>query len=70
MTTIGLHQEGRHEVSERSSGTFIPREEFCKLLLSNRKMLRFDERGGKVRGLLDVQSGALYLIEREELLRS
>jgi hypothetical protein len=49
--------------------TFVPREEFCRLLLSCRKLIRSDEPGVHIRGLKDVESGQRYLIEREELYR-
>jgi len=47
--------------------TFVHREEFCRLLLSFKKLIRSDEPAVRVRGLTDVESGERYLIEQEEL---
>jgi hypothetical protein len=47
---------------------FVNRDEFCKLMLSYRKLVRADEPGNRVRGLLDIESGERYLIEQEELV--
>jgi hypothetical protein len=41
------------------------RDEFCKLLLSSRKVIRCDET--TARGLLDVATGERLLIKEEKL---
>jgi hypothetical protein len=50
-----------------SSSIFVQRDEFCSLLLSTRRLVRSDEPGRGVRGLLDVDTGARFLIEQEKL---
>lgn len=47
--------------------TFVHREEFCRLLLSFKKLIRSDEPADRIRGLMDVESGERYLIDQEEL---
>ena len=55
-------------LQERAESSFVQRDEFCRLLLSSRKLVRADEPGGCVRGLLDVTTGTRFLIEQEKLL--
>jgi hypothetical protein len=45
----------------------VKREEFCEMLLSFRKFVRSDE--DRYRGLLDVETGRRFLIDREELMK-
>ena len=59
-----FHEQGR-AWKERSRGTFVERDEFCKLLLSFRKVIRSDEPAA--RGLLDVATGERLLIKQEKL---
>jgi hypothetical protein len=58
----------RSALRERAENSFVQREEFCRLLLSCRKMVRADEPAVSVRGLLDVTTGIRFLIEQENLL--
>lgn len=58
----------RRELRERSENSFVQRDEFCRLLLSCRKMVRSDEPAVLVRGLLDLKTGIRFLIEQENLL--
>jgi hypothetical protein len=58
-------RRGRQQPTEN---IFVNRDEFCKLMLSYRKLVRSDEPGNRVRGLLDIESGERYLIEQEELV--
>jgi hypothetical protein len=57
----------RRAMRERSEFTFVQRDEFCRLLLSTRRMVRSDEPDVNVRGLMDVETGARFLIEQEKL---
>jgi hypothetical protein len=59
--------ERRRSPRESAPATFVEREEFCRMLLSNRKLVRSDEPA--YRGLLDVETGRRFLIERDELLK-
>jgi hypothetical protein len=65
MLPTKMLREQRCALRERSGATFVQRDEFCKLLLSFRKVVRSD--GPAVRGLLDVQTGKRFLIEQEKL---
>ena len=58
------HEQGRAGKGY-SRGKFVERDEFCKLLLSFRKVIRCDEITG--RGLLDVATGERLLIKPEKL---
>lgn len=59
--------ERRAAMRERSEYTFVQREEFCRLLLSTRRLIRSDEPRLKMRGLMDLETGDRYLIEQEKL---
>jgi hypothetical protein len=59
--------ERRQSLRKHAELSFVHRDEFCKLLLSSRKMIRSDEPRASVRGLLDLETGERYLIEQENL---
>jgi hypothetical protein len=44
--------------------------DFVSLLLSRRRMVRVDELGAEVRGLLDPETGVRYIIDDREYSRS
>lgn len=46
---------------------FLSSRQFVSLAISRRKLLRSDESGATVRGLLDPETGKRYLIEAKEL---
>ena len=46
---------------------FVERQEFCNLLVGYRNLVRCDDEAADVQGLLDVDSGTRFLIEREKL---
>jgi hypothetical protein len=49
-------------------GTFVEPDEFCRLLLSVRRMVRSDEPSVNLRGIRDLATGKRFLIEQEKLL--
>jgi hypothetical protein len=57
----------RRALRECSESNFVQRDEFCKLLVSFRKMVRSDEPALNVRGPLDLKTGTRFLIEDENL---
>ena len=57
----------RRAMRDCADFTFVQREEFCRLLLSTRRMVRSDEPDLNVRGLLDTETGTRFLIEQEKL---
>ena len=59
--------ERRRAMRERADFMFVQREEFCRLLLSTRRMVRSDEPDVHVRGLKDIETGTRFLIEQEKL---
>jgi hypothetical protein len=63
-------RERRRALREQPGLTFVQREEFCELLLSNRRLVRSDERSIHIRGLLDPETGERFLIEQERLMSS
>jgi hypothetical protein len=67
MSRTELIHVQRRALRERSESTFVQRDEFCRLLLSSRKMTRSDESALNVRGLLDLKTGTRFLIEHENL---
>jgi hypothetical protein len=64
MTTLSGKRRNR---LDNPAATFVKREEFCEMLLSFRKFVRSDE--DRYRGLLDVETGRRFLIDREELMK-
>lgn len=67
MTFGETLSERRRALRTRPGLTFVHRDEYFELLLGFKKMIRSDEPGVSVRGLLDVESGERFLIEQEEL---
>lgn len=62
--------EQRAALRARPGFTFVHRDQFCELLLSKKKLIRSDEPGICIRGLLDVESGERFVIEQEKLFAS
>ena len=52
------------DVAER----VISPAEFQRLLVSHRRMIRIDRRAERMRGLQDVETGEVFLIEERRLL--
>ena len=59
--------EHRYALRESLGGTYVERDEFCRLLLSVRSMVRSDEPAVDLRGLLDLETGKRFLIKQETL---
>ncbi|MBI1372109.1 MAG: hypothetical protein GC159_05030 [Phycisphaera sp.] len=51
------------------SRRYVDRDQFVELLLCNKHIVRCDEPGGEVRGLLDTETGQRYLISQNDLER-
>ena len=67
MTARGICRERRREMQTQTDTRFVETDEFLDLLLSWRKLTRWDDAVGNVRGLVDRQSGMRFLIEQEKL---
>ena len=70
MSRIGRYERRWRAEQARPESTFVQADEFLKLLLSRRELVRSDDPGGKLRGLLDLETGKQFFIEREKLLQS
>jgi hypothetical protein len=57
------------EQSESSIGTFVGPDEFCRLLLSRRNLVRLHQPQPGMRGLLDPDTGKTFVIQEEILDR-
>jgi len=67
MTLTESIHERRRALREGSDDRFVQRDEFCRLLLSTKRMVRSDEPRVQIRGLLDMETGTRFLIEQEKL---
>jgi hypothetical protein len=67
MIESGVCRARRREIEGSTDARFVETDEFLDLLVSWRKMDRSDDSIGKVRGLLDLQTGKRFLIEQEKL---
>ncbi len=45
----------------------VDRDRYCQLLISRKNLERWDSPDGRLRGLVDVETGVLYVIEVEKL---
>ena len=64
-TTITLHPAG--SLAE-NAGQFVSAAEFCLLAISHRRMVRVDRRAELIRGLQDVETGEVFLIDERRLV--
>jgi hypothetical protein len=71
MDAAILHESSSSRVglamSERPERVISPAE-FQRLLVSHRRMVRLDRRADRMRGLQDVETGEVFLIEERRLL--
>lgn len=67
LTSFSSRQARRRMLAESQNCRFVDRDEFCQLLLGYRRMVRADDSASGVRGLRDLKTGILYVIEREKL---
>lgn len=54
---------------DQSNTEFVERDRFFDLLVSRRKLFRFDDCDAGVNGLQDPETGKRFYIEAEKLLR-
>ena len=60
-------QERRRLLRDKAECRIVDSDEFCKLMLGFRKLVRADDSALQMRGLLDVETGIRFLIEQEKL---
>jgi hypothetical protein len=53
---------------EMLAGTLVSPGEFHNLIVSHRRMVRADQRVNRLRGLQDLDTGEVFLIEERRLL--
>ncbi len=63
-------EQRRAILRQRGDCVFVDPAEFCRLLVSHRKLVRANEQAADVQGILDLETGQRFLIERERLFRS
>ena len=66
MSMPALNSGDLHEET-MSHRRFVSADEYCRLAVSSRQLVRADERA--LRGLLDPATGVRYLISEQQLLR-
>ena len=54
----------------KRSGRWLEPEEYLKMAVSGRKMVRCDEPGQGVRGLVDLSTGERFFVREERVLSS
>ena len=62
--------EIREKLKSLPECVFLERDEYSKLAISNRRLVRFDEPLASLHGVLDPSTGFRYLIESEKLYES
>ena len=70
MSQTEMLPEQRRALRQFTRSEFVQRDEFYRLLLSCRKMVRSDEPAVDLLGLFDLETGTRFLIERRKLLQS
>lgn len=68
MCSLLIQSNFTREQLKRNPGCrFVPRREFCDLLVCRRTLLRDDVATADVRGLYEPETDTWFLIEEEEL---
>lgn len=60
-------QQQRQQIMERAETRLVEADEFCRMLTSNRRLVRFDQPEAMLRGLYDVEQGLRFIVEEEKL---
>jgi hypothetical protein len=71
MDAAILHASSPHDLlsmPEFAEGRRVGPAEFRKLLVSHRRMIRIDRRAEQLRGLQDLDTGEVFLIDERQLL--
>jgi hypothetical protein len=61
------HDKTRSELEDHPESRFLKRDEFLRLLVSSKNVIRADDGPRGLLGLLDVQSNCRFLIEEAAL---
>ena len=60
-------QQQRQQIMERAEIRLVEADEFCRLLTSNRQLVRVDQPEAMLRGLYDLEQGLRFIVEEEKL---
>ena len=60
-------EKRRHTLKRKTGCRFVSPAEFCRLLVSNRHLIRSNDASAEMRGLLDPATGEWFLTEEEKL---
>lgn len=67
MTSVEKRHDEQHSSKKRPATRFVDSDEFCRLLVGFKRLVRADDPHYEVRGLLDLDSDTLYMIENNKL---
>ena len=67
MVPTNLESKEQRSIRSGSVSRFVDSNEFCRLLLGFKKLVRADNPAQGLRGLFDEESNILYLIEQDQL---
>ena len=71
MDAAVLHPERlsslAHPMCVPTAERFVDSDEFHRLLVSHRRMVRVDRREDQIKGLQDVETGEVFLIDEQRL---
>ena len=73
MVPTGLTGAGRQirphaAIEDNADARFVNKEEYFRLLVGFRRLVRADDAEKNLRGLLDEETGTRYMIHEEELI--
>ena len=67
MAPADTKSERLLRLRNRTDCLFVERDEFCRLMIGSRRLVRADESAVELRGLLDLETGTHFLIEQYKL---
>jgi len=59
-----------HTSMPNSTGRLVNAREFRQLLVSHRRLIRADQRGQRLKGLQDLDTGEVFLTDERRLLEA
>ena len=60
-------QQQRRQIMELAETRLVEAEEFCRMMTSNRQLVRVDRPEAMLRGLYDPEQGLQFIVEDEKL---
>ena len=68
--TFARRTGSRTSMLDLNGGQLVDSAEFRRLLVSHRRMVRVDRRAERLRGLQDLDTGEVFLIDEHRLLEA